>query len=95
MKAHAISLKAPQPCNYCGIGEYKVVLSDLDNDQSSRQHLRDSTRFAFLPSPGAQVLGQAGMARKEAFWLIFACNHCGNVQIFRPDQTKDPDIWRK
>src|SRR5262249_4132395 len=28
-------------------------------------------------------------------WLILICDHCGNVQIFRPDLTNDKDVWGK
>ena len=28
-------------------------------------------------------------------WLIFACSHCGNVQIFRPDYAQHSKIWKE
>ena len=26
-------------------------------------------------------------------WKIYVCNNCGNMQLFRPDQAKNPKIW--
>jgi hypothetical protein len=28
-----------------------------------------------------------------SIWLILICDHCGNVQVFRPDKSKNPRIW--
>jgi serine/threonine protein kinase len=79
MKAHPISLKAPQECSYCGIGRYRVV---VDYQQDVSGNATQVKNFGFSP---------VGMS----VWLILACDHCGNVQIFRPDEADDRSIWRK
>ena len=78
--AHAIDLKVPQLCNYCGIGTYRVVADNTSRDNRSRSV--DIQNFGF---------NLVGMP----LWLVLACNHCGNVQIFRPDHAEDEQIWKR
>jgi hypothetical protein len=28
-------------------------------------------------------------------WRIYACDHCGHIQWFRPDLAADPDVWNQ
>lgn len=77
-RAHAINLNAPQPCDFCGIGEYKRVV-DYQNEVSGSP--TDVRNFGFSAVSGCQ-------------WLIFVCNHCGNTQIFRPDYLRNKNPWR-
>jgi serine/threonine protein kinase len=79
MKAHAIDLKIPQLCSYCGAGEYKPVLNQYsDGIQGGQLH----GYMSFPGDPDDRVL-----------WLILTCDHCGNGQIFRPDKARNRDVW--
>jgi serine/threonine protein kinase len=78
-RAHAIDLKAPQECLYCASGLYRPVVQYQLSDAGGSAS--DVLNF------GLQVVG-------SPVWLIFACENCGNVQIFRPDYAKNRSIWR-
>jgi serine/threonine-protein kinase PpkA len=80
VKAHLLDLKVPQQCNYCGRGVYKPVADTTSlNDRSG---VPDVHNFGF------EIIGRP-------LWLILACNHCGNVQMFRPDYSENRNAWRK
>jgi serine/threonine protein kinase len=80
VNAHHIDLSVPQACSYCGIGFYQVVVEESPEKNKTGEY------------PDLEVFGLRGMQRSS--WLILACDHCGNVQMFRPDYTKDKSIWR-
>jgi serine/threonine protein kinase len=80
MNAHPVDLTAPQLCAYCGIGFYQM-----------RQASDDYERF--IPAGGWRNTGMVVEGTKSYFILV--CDHCGNVQMFRPDQTKNPHVWKK
>jgi serine/threonine protein kinase len=75
--AHVVGPDAPQPCSYCGAGFYERVV----DPRSTGPHLRSIEDFG-LPHP------KLGMQ-----WMITACRNCGNVQFFRLDKMKDPQLW--
>jgi serine/threonine protein kinase len=77
-KAHVLNLNTPQECNYCGLGSYRVVANSTSlNDRSGST---DVHNFGFV---------LVGMPQ----WLVMVCDHCGNVQIFRPDYVKSDTPW--
>jgi len=80
MNAHPVDLTAPQLCNYCGIGLYQM-----------RQASDDYERF--IPAGCWWNTGMVVEGTKSYFILV--CDHCGNVQMFRPDQTRNPNVWAK
>jgi len=77
MKAHPVSLEAPQECSYCGVGTYRLI---VDYRKGKDKVQADARTLGFTVDPGSVC-------------LIMVCNHCGNVQIFRPDKARDPWIW--
>lgn len=80
MKAHHISLKTPQHCNYCGEGVYQKRIDF--NRNKNRGNASDILNFGFEPK------GNPGD------WLILICDYCGNLQIFRPDFiTTNQNKW--
>jgi serine/threonine protein kinase len=81
MNAHAIGKGIPQPCGYCGIGTYQFAVHHGARAKSG-SHPTDVANFGF------QAVGNSR-------WIISVCDHCGNVQMFRPDYAKDPDVWVK
>src|SRR2546425_523631 len=78
--AHVIDLKVPQLCDYCGIGAYRVV---ADNTSRSNR-----SRSVHIQNFGFNLVGMS-------LWLILACEHCGHVQIFRPDHAQNEKIWKR
>ncbi len=77
--AHLLDLAVPQLCNYCGLGHYNVVAdSTSTNDRSGST---DVYNFGF------QLVGSSQ-------WLILVCDHCGNVQVFRPDHAGKTVAWQ-
>lgn len=80
---HVIDRDAPQPCNYCGVGSYQIV-ADFDPDGGHRLGFDETSVQNF----GLNLVG-------SPVFLIMACDHCGNCQLFRPDLGKNPAIWRK
>lgn len=79
MNAHPIDIDAPQHCTYCGIGDYRRMTTP-NEPQHGLRRVHD-----FFPTMGANPYP----------WLIFLCDHCGNVQLFRPDlnSPEQRDIW--
>ncbi len=77
---HPITLKIPHRCLFCAQGQYEVTV--------------DGTKPGVQ---GNQTLQQIGVQRARqlfgfsaidaANWIIFVCQACGNVQVFRPDLT--------
>lgn len=82
MDAHHLDLSTPQRCMYCGEGFYKVA---LDASRESHGTEVDSAvrNFGFY----------GGL--NEPIWIILVCEHCGNVQIFRPDHANDRNTWKR
>ncbi len=82
MQAHPIDIEAPQLCTYCGVGNYQVK-ADPNNHQVWQNQIHN-----FFP----------GISNDRGYpWLIFLCDYCGNMQLFRPDQNvpEKRDIWKK
>ena len=83
MHAHPIDIEAPQLCTYCGIGSYNVK-ADPQKPSGWEHQI-----FNFFPGIENAI--------KQVPWLIFLCDHCGNVQLFRPDQNlpEKRTVWKK
>lgn len=70
---NCIGSKLPQKCIFCGVGNYvQYVNFSLINDIGNSH---DVIRFGF--NVGGEAIGTD--------WKILVCDHCANVQIFRPD----------
>lgn len=78
--AHVVDRRVPQPCTFCGIGIYKIVV-DYDYEAGKKDDAR-LNNFGIRPA-GAPVV------------LAMVCDHCGNTQLFRPDMSKNPKVWRE
>jgi hypothetical protein len=70
-------------------GLTKSNIRRLAFDSSGNLYAATNSSVFKLPS-GAPV-----GARLISDWLILACDHCGNIQIFRPDQAKSRHVWKK
>ncbi len=81
MHAHPINIEAPQHCTYCGIGNYKIITTP-NEPQYGLRRVHD-----FFPTGGGTPYP----------WLIFLCDYCGNVQLFRPDLNppEQRGIWTR
>jgi serine/threonine protein kinase len=79
--SHAIDPSVPQLCSYCGNGTYRQIMRG--NFQTPGwEHLRAYVGIDFLNVP--------------ASWLVFACDYCGNLQMFRADlATTNPKAWEE
>ncbi len=86
MKRHSINPDVPQTCSFCGIGIYKKAAEFYPGTQSGSMDSRIREEFNYF--------GIVPHNDGEAIWVIFICNHCGNVQLFRPDKAENPLIWR-
>jgi hypothetical protein len=90
VRAHHLDLSTPQACNYCGAGFYKTVVDEPENENS-------------IPKLYPKTINLFGLKQEEynqrvswwPNWLILACDHCGNVQIFRPDLANDRHVWKR
>jgi serine/threonine protein kinase len=80
MDAHHIDLTTPQACNYCGVGFYKKVIDSPPGKQSAQDHMY-----------GMGI----NISTSNHYWMLLVCDHCGNVQWFRPDYAKDKNIWTR
>lgn len=89
MGAHHLDLSTPQDCLYCGIGFYKVVVDEPEKENVYPMEYRKTRLF------GLNQEGYSGPVSWWPKWLILACDHCGNVQTFRPDLAKNRDVWKK
>jgi serine/threonine protein kinase len=78
MEAHAIGPDIPQQCTYCGIGTYATVFDTETLDPTD------------IHNAGWGILAD-GVGPPH--WRVQVCDHCGNVQWFRPDFAKRRDIW--
>lgn len=80
LRAHLIDIDVPQACLYCGTGFYHPVVNDeVLKEAYSRTNVKD---FGF-------TLVDSSM------WLILVCDHCGNVQLFRPDYAENKNVWKE
>jgi serine/threonine protein kinase len=79
MNAHPINIDAQQHCTYCGIGTYNV----LANKDDKKDDYKDIISRFF------------GSGHTLPDWLVFLCDSCGNVQLFRPEllSNEKKDIW--
>ena len=76
--AHSIDIRTPQPCYYCGNGFYKPIIDEGGRSNTGRDAVNN---FGF------RLVGNPR-------WLVYVCNYCANVQIFRPDYC-DENNWEK
>ena len=76
-----MDLSAPQKCLYCAEGYYKVIAEPLYGEE--RKTTDAARNFAGIGGVGLPL------------WGVFVCDHCGNVQLFRPDHAKDAKVWKK
>jgi serine/threonine protein kinase len=81
MNAHHIDISVPQVCSYCGIGFYQKIVDESPETNRTGEY------------PELARFGLRGLQRSS--WLIFACDYCGNIQLFRRDYAKDRNIWRE
>lgn len=81
MQANPIGWDIPQMCRYCGVGSYTKFYVNLGKSEDT-----ENSHYNF----GIQIINEKNSSRR---WLVLVCDYCGNVQIFRPDKTKKPDIW--
>lgn len=77
LRAHVVSLDAPQSCLFCGVGHYRPEVTYGD----------DGTSSAAVHNMGLTPVG-------SAHWLILVCDHCGNLQLFRPDIPHVEARWK-
>lgn len=63
----------PQFCIYCGKGKYRKIVHNEPDDGKSYVTLRNSGLGNPVGAPS---------------WVIYACEYCGNIQIFRPDYAE-------
>jgi serine/threonine protein kinase len=78
MNAHPINIRERQACTYCGIGDYQLLEAE--------------GRYKPYVPKDSKHIGPGYQGDRDYFVLV--CDHCGNVQSFRPDRTKDPDVWK-
>lgn len=76
---NAIGAGIEQRCIYCGKGNYQSSI-DANRFEGDRVGRTELENFGLTPR---------GFSRVK----VFICDHCGNVQIFRPDRSKNPQIW--
>ena len=86
MNANSIDADSPQLCIYCGLGYYKRIINLTENENG---HLMDNNDG--LRSFGIKNAAIGG----NQYWQVFVCDHCGNVQFFRPEYTDDKKRWIK
>jgi hypothetical protein len=80
MGAHHLDLSTPQACTYCGIGFYQKMVDEPENEGGVPMLYPKTTRLFGIK--------QEEYHQRVSWWpnwLILACDHCGNVQTFRPD----------
>lgn len=79
MAAHPIDITAPQQCLYCGIGNYQIVQAEGD--------------YADVHPQNAEGIGLGFSGDRHYF--MFACDYCGNVQIFSVKHVQDRNVWKR
>lgn len=83
MGANCIGPDIPQICIYCGLGEYKTILSYSETSDGQ------------IDPKYAKVRNFGFNTGVNAIWRILVCDNCGNIQIFRPEFTDDFLKWIK
>lgn len=78
MGNNCIGSEIPQTCIYCGKGEYQKIVDTESNDRGSYVDIRN---FGLGKEIGSSM------------WMIFVCDYCGNVQVFRPDHIGGINPW--
>ncbi|NOT01373.1 MAG: serine/threonine protein kinase [Phycisphaerales bacterium] len=78
-------LAVPIRCVWCEMGEYHVLVDDeFVTNRPGDSHELD--RFGFKSdNPNG----------RNGAWIILACKHCGNVQVFRPDFMSARNNWKR
>ncbi|MFH1745583.1 MAG: serine/threonine-protein kinase [Planctomycetota bacterium] len=78
-QAHPLDLNMAHRCAWCGVGTYNSqVLYHPETLVTRPESVRD---FGF------QSVGQPQ-------WIILACDHCGHVELFRPDRAQKKKLWK-
>ena len=79
--SHAVDISVPQLCSYCGNGTYRQIMrGNYQTPGWEQQRYHSGIDFINVP----------------ARWLIFACDYCGNLQLFRTDlATTNPKAWEE
>ncbi|MEQ8223958.1 MAG: protein kinase, partial [Candidatus Eremiobacterota bacterium] len=49
----------------------------------------------FNPNKRDDAVEYFGFNSRNGNWLIFVCDYCANVQIFRPDYSNNENAWRE
>lgn len=80
MGNNSIGSEIPQTCIYCGKGSYKQVVHNEPGDNTSYNELKNKFGWTSVGS---------------TTWIIFVCDYCANVQIFRPNLSKGENLWKK
>jgi len=85
--ARPLTMKARQPCIFCKNGEYRLKFS--------RAMWQVSTQPGYSPRQEAEAAlrGLGYFPAGDPPVLILACENCGHLAIFRPDQGKNPSGW--
>jgi hypothetical protein len=85
-RGHAMDPGAPQPGIYCAQGLYQPIVDCVNRDPRREYHEERQIMqtFGFLESHSASRIS----------WLIFICDTCGNVQLFRPDFVRNQSAWK-
>lgn len=78
MGVNSIGSGIPQTCIYCGKGSYQKHVHNKPNDGDAYYQVRS---FGLGPGTG------------NPSWIIFVCDYCGNVQMFRPDLSEGENLW--
>ena len=86
MSANPVGWNLPQLCRYCGVGNYKKLYSNFPGFNSETAN----DAFSVL---GIELINPDVVYGKK--WLFLVCDHCGNVQVFRADRSKEPKIWEE
>jgi serine/threonine protein kinase len=85
--AHVVNLRVPQLCSYCRRGkyQYRSLYSTDGNRPIGAWQSKDNllSLFGWVPT---------GMTSR---FFLFVCDHCGHVQMFRPDLTTNKDVWEE
>jgi serine/threonine protein kinase len=85
---HHIDIDVPQLCMFCGLGRYQVVFDQVN--------VPNRNVNSFEVNQTAVHIRQFGLnANVETQWLILVCDNCANVQMFRPDCSKNRTAWRR
>ncbi len=91
VRAHHLDLSTPQACIYCGIGFYQEAAHGPTRENVYPLDYSEIEHFGGLKTPSSYNTPISSWP----VWLILTCDHCGNVQMFRPDFAKDRNVWKR